>query len=166
MNHLMKKKYSSFIYFIISLIVFFFIIVLSIYNNNKKASKDFYNINFKLITSTHESLPWEFKPVKPLIKIKIGEVVNVEYVVKNISDKKTSGIASFAYYPKELDPYINKIECFCYEVKTLKSGEQARYVLTMMIDPKVTKDIKTKTIKEAIMQFTFFDSKNYKENES
>lgn len=32
----------------------------------------------------------------------------------------------------------------------------------MMIDPKVTKDSKTNSVDEAIMQFIFFDSKNFK----
>ena len=96
----------------------------------------------------------------------IGEVTNIEYLVKNLSDKKTSGIASFSHYPKELDRYISKMQCFCHETKTLNAGEEEKYILTMMIDPKVTKDSKTKSIKEAIMQFIFFDSKNYKENNS
>ena len=33
-----------------------------------------------------------------------------------------------------------------------------------MIDPMVTKDSKTKDIKEATLQFTFFDYKEYKKS--
>ena len=166
MYQLIKKKFPYLFYYLIILIVIFSIIILLIFNNNKRAAKDLHSINFKLIANTHTSLPWEFKPVKSLIEIKIGEVTNVEYVVKNLSDKKTSGIASFNYYPRELDSYISKIQCFCYEIKTLNAGEEDKYTLIMMIDPKVTKDSKTKSIKEAIMQFTFFDSVNYKENKN
>ena len=36
----------------------------------------------------------------------------------------------------------------------------------MLIDPEVTKDTKTKDIKEVTIQFTFFDYKEYKESES
>ena len=165
MGQLIKKKFLSIFYYLIILIIIFAIIVLLIFNN-KKTSIDFNTINFKLIANTHTNLPWEFKPIKPLIEIKIGEIINIDYIVKNLSDKKTSGIASFNYYPRELDAYISKIQCFCYEIKTLNAGEEDKYTLTMMIDPKVTKDIKTKSIKKAIIQFTFFNSENYKENKS
>ena len=32
-----------------------------------------------------------------------------------------------------------------------------------MIDPKVTKDSKTKSLEEGIMQFIFFESENFKQ---
>ena len=144
----------------------FSIVILFIYNNNKKSALDLNTINFKLIATTHTSLPWEFKPVNSSVEIKIGEVTNIEYLVKSLSDKKTTGIASFVYHPRELEAYISKIQCFCYEIKTLKAKEEEKYTLIMVIDPKVTKDIKTKTIKEAIIQFTFFDSKGLEENKS
>ena len=162
----MKKKNLTFIYFTVSIIVIFTLVIFLTFDNNKKISENFNEIKFQLITSTHTSLPWEFKPINESIKIKIGEVVNIEYFVKNLSNQTTSGIASFAYYPKELDAYIIKIQCFCYDVKTLNAGEENKYTLTMMIDPAVTKDSKTKVIKEAIMQFTFFDSKEFRENKS
>ena len=123
-------------------------------------------IRFKLITSTHTDLPWEFSSVNSTLEIKIGEVTNVEYIVKNLGDKKTSGIATFSYYPKELKPYMIKIDCFCYDTHTLEPGEKRKFVLTMMIDPKVTKDSKTKLLEEGIMQFIFFESENFKQKNS
>jgi cytochrome c oxidase assembly protein Cox11 len=36
----------------------------------------------------------------------------------------------------------------------------------LLIDPEVTKDSKTKNIKEVTIQFTFFDYKDFKKNES
>ena len=47
------------------------------------------------------------------------------------------------------------------DIQTLNSGEQKRYSLIFMVDPKVTKDSKTKYIKEAIIQFTFFSKEEY-----
>ena len=124
------------------------------------------SIKFKLITSTHTDLPWEFSSANSTLEIKIGEVTNVEYIVKNLGDKKTSGIATFSYYPKELKPYVVKIDCFCYDTHTLEPGEKRKFVLTMMIDPKVTKDSKTKSLEEGIMQFIFFESENFKQKNS
>ena len=146
--------------------LFFLLIIIfsiSVINLQKKENS---SIRFKLITSTHTDLPWKFSSANSTLEIKIGEVTNVEYIVKNLSDKKTSGIATFSYYPKELKPYMIKIDCFCYDTHTLEPEEKRKFVLTMMIDPKVTKDSKTKSLEEAIMQFVFFESENYKQKNS
>ena len=146
--------------------LFFLLITIfsiSVINLQKKENS---SIRFKLITSTHTDLPWEFSSANSTLEIKIGEVTNVEYIVKNLGDKKTSGIATFSYYPKELKPYMIKIDCFCYDTHTLEPGEKRKFVLTMMIDPKVTKDSKTKSLEEGIMQFIFFESENFKQKNS
>ena len=104
--------------------------------------------------------------IKPNIKIKLGEVVTAEYIVENLGDKETSGIATFVYFPSQFGTYISKINCFCYDVQTLKPGEQDKYTLVFFIDPEVTKDSKTKDVKEVTIQFTFFDYEEYKKKES
>ena len=123
-------------------------------------------ISINLITSVHPSLSWNFKPVKPKIKIRPGEVTTAEYVVENLGDEETSGIATFVYFPSQFGTYISKINCFCYDVQTLKPGEQDKYTLVFFIDPEVTKDSKTKDVKEVTIQFTFFDYEEYKKKES
>ena len=119
-------------------------------------------INMRLITSVHPSLPWKFSAKEPNIKIKPGEVKTIEYIVENPSNKTTVGVATFQYYPKELGNYFTKLNCFCFDKQTLKAGENNKYSLVILIDPEVTKDSKTKDIKEVIMQFTFFDYEEFK----
>ena len=48
----------------------------------------------------------------------------------------------------------------------MKAKQKNKFILVLLIDPEVTKDSKTKDIKEATIQFTFFDYKDYKENKS
>ena len=48
----------------------------------------------------------------------------------------------------------------------MKPKEKNKFVLVLLIDPKVTKDSKTKDLKKATIQFTFFDFKDYKEKKS
>ena len=62
--------------------------------------------------------------------------------------------------------YISKINCFCYDAQTLKAKEKNKYTLVLLIDPEVTKDSKTKSVKEVTIQFTFFDYDEYRENKS
>jgi len=98
--------------------------------------------------------------------IKPGEVTTIEYVVENLGDTSTTGIATFAYFPSQFENYISKINCFCYDAQTLEAKQKDKFVLILLIDPEVTKDSKTKDIKEVTIQFTFFDYKAYKENKS
>ena len=118
------------------------------------------------MTSVHPNLPWDFRPVKSKIIVKPGEVTTIEYLIENLENAKTTGIATFVYFPNQFGNYISKINCFWYDAQTLKPKQKDKFTLVLLIDPKVTKDSKTKDIKEATIQFTFFDYKEYKEKKS
>ena len=122
-------------------------------------------ISINLLTSVHPNLPWNFKPVKQKVLVKPGEVTTIEYVVENLGDINTTGMATFAYFPKKFGTYVNKINCFCYDAQTLKPKQEKKFTLILLIDPEVSKDSKTKGIKEATIQFIFFDYKEYKKIE-
>ena len=160
------KKISKYnlilIFFILLALIFYFFINKS----QKEKELALKPISINLLTSVHPKLSWNFKPVEPKINAKPGEVITVEYVVENFGNKETTGIATFVYFPNELGDYISKINCFCYDAQTLQPNEKGKFILVILIDPEVTKDSKTKNIKEATIQFTFFDYKEYKEQKS
>ena len=108
-------------------------------------------IKAKLITSVHKDLPFEFETEEENIFIVPGEVKTINYTVKNLSDKNMNGMATFQVYPNELKDFMTKLNCFCYEEQNLKGGQKEKYSLVLLVDPKVTKNIK-----EAIIQFVFF----------
>ena len=108
-------------------------------------------ISAKLITSVHKDLPFKFSTEEKNVLIVPGEIKTINYTVKNLSEKKVSGTATFQVYPNELKDFITKMNCFCYEQQTLKGWEEEKYSLILLVDPKVTKNIK-----EAIIQFVFF----------
>jgi len=160
------KKISKYnlilIFFILLALIFYFFINKS----QKEKELALKPISINLLTSVHPKLSWNFKPVEPKINAKPGEVITVEYIVENFGNKETTGIATFVYFPNELGDYISKINCFCYDAQTLQPNEKGKFILVILIDPEVTKDSKTKNIKEATIQFTFFDYKEYKEQKS
>ena len=158
-----NSKLYLLIFFLVILILFFFLITK---NFLKTKTADSESISINLLTSVHPNLSWNFKPIKPIITIIPGEVTTIEYVVENLGNKETTGIATFAYFPREFGGYVSKINCFCYDAQTLQSKQKDKFTLVLLIDPKVTKDSKTKSMKEFTIQFTFFDYKEYKENKS
>ena len=161
-----KKK--NFTYYLI--LIFLLLSILFFYFSIKKFQKEkalvLEPISINLLTSVHPNLLWKFKSTKSKIIVKPGEVVTIEYVIENLGSEESTGIATFAYFPNQLGNYITKINCFCYDAQTLKSKEKDKFTLVILLDPEVTKDSKTKSIKEATIQFTFFDYKEYKEKQS
>ena len=156
-------KFYFYLLLLVILVIFFYFII----DRFEKEKKIFLKpISINLLTSVHPNLSWEFKPIKPTIDTKPGEVITVEYFVENLGEKESTGIATFAYFPNQYGKYINKINCFCYDAKTLKGKETDKYIVVMFIDPEATKNSKTKSIKEITIQFTFFDYKDYKKEES
>ena len=162
-NNIKKFKFYLIYIFLLLIILFFYLFINNIKENKILASKP---IIINLLTSVHPNLDWNFQPIKKKINIKPGEVSTIEYVVENLGTEKSTGIATFTYYPKEFGTYIGKINCFCYDAQTLQVNEKSKFVLIILLDPEVTKDSKTKDIKEATIQFTFFDYEKYKENKS
>ena len=154
-----KKIY--FLAFFILIISLFFYLYFNKIQKEKKISSEPISIN--LLTNVHPNLNWSFKSVKSEISINPCEVTTVEYIVENLGVTDSVGIATFAYYPKTISSYVRKINCFCYDAQTLKAKEKNKFTLVLLVDPEVTKDSKTKHIKKATIQFTFFDYKEHKE---
>jgi len=161
-----KKKYLKLFFIFFSLIVIISIFNIYVSKFEKDALKAEKPIIINLLTSVHPSLPWKFKALDSQIVVKPGEVTTIEYIVENLENKETTGIATFAYFPNQFGTYIRKLNCFCYDAQTLNAKGQRKYSVVLLIDPEVTKDSKTKNIKEVTIQFNFFDYKDYKENKN
>ena len=158
-----NKSLKFYIFFFIILIIFFYFFI----NKFQKKTDIVINpISINLLTSIHPNLSWNFKAVNSEVLVKPGEVTTIEYIVENLGDTSTTGIATIAYFPSQFENYISKINCFCYDAQTLKAKQKDKFVLVLLIDPEVTKDSKTKDIREVTIQFTFFDYKSYKEKKS
>ena len=162
------KKYKFHSFLILLLVLALYLFFFHFITNNFKKDKELTlaPISINLLTSVHPKLSWNFKPVKSKIIVKPGEVTVIEYIVENLGDINTTGIATFAYFPNQFGNYVSKINCFCYDAQTLKPKQKDKFTLVLLIDPEVTKDSKTKDVKEVTIQFTFFDYKEYKKNKS
>ena len=146
---MLKQKYPNKLILVFSfLLIIIFVISLFFFQQNGENSQ---TIKAKLITSVHKDLPFEFETEEVNVLIVPGEVKTINYTVKNLSKKSINGMATFQVYPSELKDFMTKLNCFCYEEQTLKGGEKEKYSLVLLVDPKVTKNVK-----EAIIQFLFF----------
>ena len=96
--------------------------------------------------------PWEFAPEKRSVEVHPGELTTVMYSFKNVQNRTMAAQAIPSYAPMQAMPYFNKLECFCFNQYTLKPGEEKRWPVVFVIDPKLSKDVKTITL-----SYTFFE---------
>ena len=96
--------------------------------------------------------PWEFAPEKRSVQVHPGELTTVMYTFKNVQNRTMAAQAIPSYAPMQAMPYFNKLECFCFNQYTLKPGEEKKWPVVFVIDPKLSKDVKTITL-----SYTFFE---------
>ena len=96
--------------------------------------------------------PWEFKPAKRSVDVHPGEMTTVMYEFRNVQNRTMAAQAIPSYAPMQAMPYFNKLECFCFNEYTLKPGESRQWPVVFVIDPKLSKDVKTITL-----SYTFFE---------
>ena len=96
--------------------------------------------------------PWEFAPEKRSVVVHPGELTTVMYTFRNVQNRTMAAQAIPSYAPMQAMPYFNKIECFCFNQYTLQPGESKRWPVVFVIDPKLSKDVKTITL-----SYTFFE---------
>lgn len=101
-------------------------------------------------------LPWTFKADQRDITMKIGETVQVDFAVENVSDKPSVGQARFNVTPMQAAAYFNKVQCFCFERTELKPGEKREMPVVFYIDPEIAKAAETASIGTITLSYTFY----------
>ena len=96
--------------------------------------------------------PWEFKPAQRSLQVHPGELATVMYEFQNVQNRTMAAQAIPSYAPHQAAAHFNKLECFCFKQYTLAPGEKRRWPVAFVIDPKLSRDVKTITL-----SYTFFE---------
>ncbi len=104
------------------------------------------------LDSNVRKLPWQFRPLTPVIGVHPGEVRQVMFEIVNTTDRPLTGQAVPSYGPREAGDYFRKLECFCFTKQTLQPGERRQMPVVFVIDTKLPADISTITL-----SYTFFE---------
>lgn len=95
---------------------------------------------------------WKFKPAQASIQVHPGELATVMYEFENTQNRRMAAQAIPSYAPRQAAAHFNKLECFCFNQYTLDPGEKKQWPVAFVIDPKLSKDVKTITL-----SYTFFE---------
>ena len=101
-------------------------------------------------------LPWRFVPEQNEIKVRIGEVVTINYKVINQAARDVSGQASYNVSPPTAGAYFHKINCFCFTEQRLKAGETREMAVVFYVDPKLADDPEHKNLTNITLSYSFY----------
>lgn len=96
--------------------------------------------------------PWHFRPAQRSLQVHPGELATVVYEFQNVQDRTMSAQAIPSYAPRQAGAHFNKLECFCFTQYTLAPGEKKSWPVAFVIDPRLSRDVKTITL-----SYTFFE---------
>lgn len=96
--------------------------------------------------------PWDFKPAQRSLQVHPGELTTVMYEFQNSQNRRMAAQAIPSYAPQQAGAHFNKLECFCFTQYTLEPGEKKAWPVVFVIDPKLSKDVRTITL-----SYTFFE---------
>ncbi len=105
---------------------------------------------------TNSNLPWEFKPITRGLNVKVGDVQEAIFYVKNYSDRPITGMATFNVTPPRAGFHFKKTECFCFSKQVLLPGEEKEMAVRFLLDSEMPDDVH-----ELTLSYTFFDNEKY-----
>jgi len=117
-------------------------------------------VSVQFLTNNNGSMPWEFRPVKRVVRVHPGEINSVSFFARNPVGREMTAQAIPSVSPGYAARYLHKTECFCFAQQRLAGGESVDMPLRFIIDSEIPDDITTLTL-----SYTLFDVSKNVENE-
>jgi cytochrome c oxidase assembly protein subunit 11 len=106
------------------------------------------------------NLPWDFGPDVKDMRVKLGDVVMVDFHARNRGGKTLVGASTFNVQPDKIGSYFDKVQCFCFNKQTLKPGEAVELPVQFFVDPALADDPQTNDVQNITLSYTFFQAKD------
>ena len=103
-------------------------------------------VSIQLLAQVGRGMPWEFRPTKPKLKVRLGEIHLTSYYARNRADQTVTGQAVPSVSPAYAANFLHKLECFCFTQQQLAAGEDQQMALRFYIDVELPEDISMLTL--------------------
>ena len=117
------------------------------------------NVTVRFDANVGPGLPWRFAPEQNEIKVKLGQVVTVNYRVINEAARPITASAAYNVAPLNAGSYFQKINCFCFTEQSLKAGETRDMPVVFYVDPSMAKDSDGNAINTITLSYTFYQQR-------
>lgn len=111
-------------------------------------------IRVEFMSHIKPDMPWTFSPEVRVLEVHPGEVVQTNYIAKNLSASSLIGQAVPSVSPGMGATYFNKMECFCFNLQPLDGFKSAEMGLIFYIEPDIPESIHTLTLSYTLFNIT------------
>lgn len=101
-------------------------------------------------------LPWRFEPEQNSVRVRLGEVVTVNYVATNLAARETLGQAAYNVAPATTGIHFQKINCFCFTEQRLGPGEKREMPVVFYVDPALAEDAELNDLNSITLSYSFY----------
>src|SRR5262249_20316650 len=95
---------------------------------------------------------------QPSETLHIGETGVAFFHVRNDSREPITARATYNITPHAAGQYFDKLECFCFQDRTLQPGEEADLPVVYFVDPAIVSDPEARTFDTLTLSYTYFRS--------
>ena len=113
-------------------------------------------VTVEFVGNAGQGLEWDFHPNTPRMQVRVGELVETTYHVRNRAAHTIVGQAVPSVAPGSAARHFHKIQCFCFEEQTLKPGETLDMPVVFFVDPEIVKDPDLRTVDTITLSYTFY----------
>ncbi len=115
-------------------------------------------INVRFDANVMPGLALRFQPTERQVRLKLGEVRQTTYTVKNLTNKPVTARAEYGVTPDYGGGFFNKIACFCFTDQTLAPFEERTMPVIFFVSPEAAEDADMKRLPTLTLSYTFFGS--------
>ena len=122
-------------------------------------------ITVRFDANVNPALAWTFRPGQKEITVQGGELAEISYLARNLSETATVGTSTFNVTPYKVAQYFSKIDCFCFTEQPLSPGQEASLGVQFYVDPEIFSDPNTRDVNTITLSYTFFSAAGAKDAE-
>lgn len=113
-------------------------------------------ITIRFNADIDNQLPWKFSADAVSTQVRVGQEILSHYTAESLSDKPTTGHATYNVVPNKAGPYFVKVECFCFSNQTLSPHQKAHMPISFFVDPAILDDPLMDDVDTITLSYTFF----------
>jgi len=111
-------------------------------------------VTIQFLAHVGRGMPWEFRPTESRLRVRLGEVNETSFYVRNHANQAVTGQAVPSVTPGLAARYLHKIECFCFTQQTLEAGEEMEMLVKFYMGIDLPADINTLSLSYALFPVT------------